>query len=71
MFTDGACKSNGREGARAGFGVHVVGIPELDISGPLPTTEKQTNQRAELYGILHAFKQTEDLDLPLTIYSDS
>lgn len=55
LFTDGACSDNGRRGARAGFGLHVysqlTGIPPSDRSDPLPRTEQQTNNRAELRGI--------------------
>lgn len=51
LFTDGACSGNGQRGAKGGYGVHVYGNPELDVSLPLLPTEQQTNNRAELRAI--------------------
>lgn len=51
LFTDGACSSNGKRGAKGGFGVHVYANPKLDISSPLFEHEPQTNNRAELRAI--------------------
>ena len=51
IFTDGACSDNGKRTAKAGYGVHVYGKPEYDISLRLLPNDQQTNNRAELYAI--------------------
>jgi ribonuclease HI len=51
IFTDGACSDNGKRTAKAGYGVHVYGKPEHDISLRLLANDQQTNNRAELYAI--------------------
>jgi ribonuclease HI len=74
VFTDGACSSNGRKDAKAGYAVWFPEHPEWSISNRIPDSEAQTNQRAELYGI-HAAMEiltikgafAEDL----VIYTDS
>jgi ribonuclease HI len=57
VYTDGACVGNGRTGARAGVGVyfgdgdHSVYNTSQPLMGPV-----QTNQRAELTGVLLALR---------------
>ena len=51
IFTDGACSDNGKRTAKAGYGVHVYGKPEYDVSLRLLPNDQQTNNRAELYAI--------------------
>ncbi|KAI4232385.1 MAG: hypothetical protein LQ352_008339 [Teloschistes flavicans] len=60
VYTDGCCLSNGQSlqrPARGGYGVH---FPQLsrdwDLSSPLPTSEKHTNQRAELLAVIRALQ---------------
>ena len=55
IFVDGACTDNGKRAAKGGFGVHIYGIPSLDVSRSLFPHEQQTNNRAELRAIQAAF----------------
>lgn len=79
VYCDGACKSNGRRGAHAGYGVSVwsdeTGIsPRREIAAiarPLENTEPQTNQRAELRGLAEALQIVVDRGCSADIYSDS
>lgn len=71
VYTDGACTRNGRKGARAGYGVHCPSRPDLDRSGPLSASEPQTNQRAELTGILEGLRATRDVGATVEIRTDS
>ena len=52
IYTDGACKNNGKKNAIAGIGIYVK--DKINFSEKL--FGKQTNQRAELYAILKAFQ---------------
>ena len=75
IFTDGACQSNGRKGAKAAYAV-VLWSQEgthVEIAEHVPQTEQQTNQRAELRGMLRAFEelQKQDSRIPTTIWTDS
>jgi ribonuclease HI len=51
LFTDGACSDNGKKNAKGGYGVHVYGKPEHDVSMKLLADEQQTNNRGELRAI--------------------
>lgn len=54
IYTDGACRNNGKSNAKAGIGVYFSGSTEYsDISEPFPLTN-HTNQRAELYAVYRA-----------------
>jgi ribonuclease HI len=60
LFSDGACSSNGKKHAKAGFGVTVglvgTGYREMaQVAEPLLPSESQTNQRAELKGLSKAW----------------
>jgi len=60
LFSDGACSSNGKKHAKAGFGVTVglvgTGYREMaQLAEPLLPSESQTNQRAELKGLSKAW----------------
>lgn len=60
LFSDGACSSNGKKHAKAGFGVTVglvgTGYREMaQMAEPLLPSESQTNQRAELKGLSKAW----------------
>lgn len=56
VFTDGACKDNGRAGATAGMGIAFGLKPEQQFSIPVDDTvdpgAKRTSQRAELLAAL-------------------
>lgn len=58
VYTDGACRNNGKVGARAGMGVFFGPTSLSNFSAPL-RGPKQTNQRAELVAILNAFRLIE------------
>jgi ribonuclease HI len=63
IFTDGACPNNGKRNANAAWGCLLVsndGYIVLDrLSGPIPLTESQTNQRAELTALLRGLELAE------------
>lgn len=71
VYTDGACTNNGRQGARAGYGVHFPGNPSRDISAPLAAGGRATNQRAELAAIERAVHETRGAPGPVEIRTDS
>lgn len=75
VYTDGACKHNGSDKAKAGIGVYFnkhnsVNIP--NVSERL-TTVKQTNNVAELTAILRALELCDkhNIDNKILIYTDS
>jgi len=63
IFTDGACPNNGKRNANAAWGCLLVsddGYIVLDrLSGAIPLTEPQTNQRAELTALLRGLELAE------------
>lgn len=74
VFTDGACSSNGRPGAKAGYAVWIPEHKELSCSDKLPADEPQTNQRAELTAIWRATRILDEKgfhDQDIVIYTDS
>ncbi|CAO1620431.1 unnamed protein product [Sympodiomycopsis kandeliae] len=58
IYVDGACLNNGYPNAQGGWGIHFPNNSHLDAYGPLPGSQ-QTNNRAELYAILHVDRATE------------
>lgn len=75
VYTDGACKHNGSDKARAGIGVYfnknnMIKIPS--VSERL-TTVKQTNNVAELTAILKALElcDSRSITQKILIYTDS
>lgn len=74
VFTDGACSSNGRPGAKAGFAVWFPEHPAMSVSMKVPAGQAQTNQRAELSAIHQATLVLEENgfhDEDIVIYTDS
>ena len=74
VFTDGACKSNGKHGAKASYAGWFPTNKELSFSRLLSEDESQTNQRAELRGIYDSVKILYDqklFDIHLKIFTDS
>ncbi len=61
IYTDGACVGNGKRDAKAGFGVFFGLDDPRNIGAPLPSTiidakNKPTNNRAEMYAVIHALE---------------
>ena len=79
IFTDGACTNNGKRGANAAWGLIVVSDIGYQVlhkeSGAIPKSEPQTNQRAELQGLLNGLRAAkryyEIYPGLITIWSDS
>ena len=74
VFTDGACSSNGRPGAKAGFAAWFPEHPAFSSSGRVPAGQSQTNQRAELSAIHLAVIILEEkgyCDEDIVLYTDS
>jgi ribonuclease HI len=72
IFTDGACINNGKQNAKAGYGIHFPNnelndISEHFINSPI------TNQRAELYAILIALEKIKNIsnNNNIELYTDS
>lgn len=79
IFTDGACTNNGKRNANAAWGLVVVADKGYTVlytdSGAIPKSEPQTNQRAELQGLLKGLRQAKRIQEHYpgltTIWSDS
>jgi len=72
VYTDGACTNNGKPDARAGFGIWFGDNDDRNTSESF--TGPQTNNRAELLGIIKALTILRDeieQGQPIIIYSDS
>lgn len=71
IYTDGSCLNNGQPDASAGWAVVIKGDIETTLAGKLPG-DKQTNNRAELFGLLKALEWVkEHPEAKAGIYSDS
>ena len=53
-YTDGSSKTHPQVGMVGGYGVYFG--DHGDVAAPLPITEKQTNNRAELRAALHTIR---------------
>jgi ribonuclease HI len=76
VFTDGACVRNGKPGARGSYAVVWPQHMALNFARLLPTSEKHTNNRAELRAVLAAIDQANDVVDPnmsktLVVHTDS
>lgn len=74
VFTDGACSSNGKPNAKAGYAVWFPDNTTLSMSERVPSDQAQTNQRAELAAIQRATQILEEngyTDEDIVIYTDS
>lgn len=75
IYTDGACKHNGSDKARAGIGVYFNKHNSIDIPNVSERlhTIKQTNNVAELTAILRALELCDkhNIDKKILIYTDS
>ena len=74
IFTDGACTNNGKRNANAAWGFIVVDNNHRVLnkgSGPIPKSEPQTNQRAELQALLNGLTAARQYPGFIKIWSDS
>lgn len=72
VFTDGACKSNGKAMAQASYAGYFPDNKELSFAKKMPEGELQTNQRAELKAIHDSVKIASDNSITeLHIFTDS
>lgn len=76
IFTDGACKGNGKAHGRASFSAWFPEHPTWSFARLVPEGETQTNQRAELRGIHGAVEHTIEMcgspeNHDLELYTDS
>ena len=74
LFCDGSARNNGRAGAKAGFGVHIIynGSVVHQHSVAIPGYEPQTNQRAELRAVEYSINYIKNgAHRDATIYTDS
>lgn len=72
IYADGACLNNGQEGAVAGYGA-ILRNPLgdcLELAGPVPKSDPQTNNRGELLAALYALSKPRD-NAPVLLLSDS
>jgi len=75
VFTDGACRSNGKANAQAGYAAWFPDHKEWSFATKMPDSESQTNQRAELKAIHDAvdvvYDKSPAAETCLEIYTDS
>jgi len=76
VFTDGACRANGKADADAAYAAWFPDQPEWSFATKMPASEMQTNQRAELKAIHDAVnvifeKCGSPAETSLQIFTDS
>lgn len=79
IYTDGACSRNGYPDAKAGYGIYINDnsniYPGLKISQRVKSDTLQTNNTAELLGLIEAIKvclnHPQFTKTNITIYTDS
>jgi ribonuclease HI len=74
VFTDGACRHNGRPTAKAGYAIWFPDAKDFSESARVPADQAQTNQRAELSAIHRAAVILDERgyhDEDVVIYTDS
>lgn len=72
IYADGACPNNGCEGAVAGYGA-IIRNPQgdcLELAGPVPKSDSQTNSRGELLAALYALRKPKN-NTSVLLLSDS
>lgn len=72
LFTDGACRNNGKKNAIAGLGIYVSENDPRNVSERIQG--KQTNNRAELSAFIRVFSQFSDeiqSQQTIHVYTDS
>jgi ribonuclease HI len=72
VYTDGACQSNGRAGARGSYAYVFPDAPSESYAEPLPAEEQQTNNTAELIAIYHGAAKAKRMGATsIHLYTDS
>lgn len=72
IYTDGSCLNNGMENAVGGIGIYFDDPNIPSISKQLDKSLKQTNNVAELFAIMEAYKNVKYKNFDeINIYSDS
>jgi ribonuclease HI len=75
MFTDGACKSNGKYGALASYAYYFPENKEWSGKSKISSDEPQTNQRGELKAIYEGLKKLSEnvvtKETEVQIFTDS
>lgn len=76
VYTDGACKGNGKEGSKGGWAYAIYDNNSELLLSESRHEENTTNQRMEISAILEACKTIESLDnhnpiFVCNVYSDS
>ena len=75
VYTDGACSSNGKRGAKAAWAFYFPDHHSLSDAGKVPEDQPQTNNRGELMAILRcvdkALSSFTASDVDLHIFTDS
>jgi len=73
VYCDGSCLNNGRRGASAGYAVAAMrgGSVIHQFSEKVPTTDPQTNQRAELLALRYAIQYLAESGSSGDIHTDS
>ena len=75
VFTDGACRCNGKANAQAGYAGWFPDNKDWSFATKMPDTELQTNQRAELKAIHDSvdvvYEKCPPAETSLEIYTDS
>ena len=75
LFTDGACKSNGKRGAQGSYAYYFPEHPEWSGAFRIPEGEPQTNNRGELRaihaGVQKALEMCDGSQTELHIFTDS
>jgi ribonuclease HI len=75
VFTDGACKSNGKRGAQGSYAYYFPEHTEWSGAFRIPEDEPQTNNRGELLAIYKGIQKSLEMssasDTELQIYTDS
>ena len=75
VFTDGACSSNGKAGARASYAFWLPEHKELSKADFVPENDPQTNNRGELLAIYEAVQCIHNNfpanEIELQVYTDS
>jgi ribonuclease HI len=72
VYTDGACTSNGRAGAKASYAYVFPDALQESYAEPLPAEEQQTNNTGELIAIYHSLARAKRLGaVSVQVYTDS
>lgn len=72
VYTDGACESNGRAGAKASYAYVFPDALQESYAEPLPAEEQQTNNTGELIAIYYALAKAKRMGAKsVQVFTDS